>query len=343
VERFLGVPSKQYLETLRAESVALEKAIPEPYPFWHVLKDSDKPANAKVAIRGNASNLGEEAPRRFLSILCKQEPKPFRQGSGRLELANAIASAENPLTARVMVNRIWKYHFGEGIVRTTSNFGQLGDRPTHPELLDYLAARFVESGWSVKAMQREMVLSAAYQMSSNAVAQAAAKDPENRLVSHAYTWDRIDAEALRDSILMVAGNLDVTAGGPPKPLTDDFQRRAIYATVSRSKPDRTMAVFDFPDPNSTSEQRMITVGPMQRLFFMNSKFMAQQSNAFAERIDKEASDDRARISHAYHILFDRAATDEEISLGLEFVEGKPGAWADYAQVLLGTSEFSAIQ
>ncbi len=343
VERFLGAPWKQYLETLRAESAALEKAIPEPYPFWHILKDSDKPANARIAIRGSASNLGEEAPRRFLSILCKQEPEPFRQGSGRLELANAIASAENPLTARVMVNRIWKYHFGEGIVRTTSNFGQLGERPTHPELLDYLAGRFIETRWSVKALQREMVLSAAYQMSSSPRPEAAAKDPENRLVSRAYTWERIDAEAVRDSILMVAGNLDATAGGPPKPLTEDFHRRAIYATVSRSKPDRTMAVFDFPDPNSTSEQRMITVGPMQRLFFMNSAFIAQESKAFAARIGQEAGDDRARISRAYQILFDRPATAEEIRLGLEFLEGKPGSWAEYAQVLLGTSEFSAIQ
>ena len=132
--RFLGPQWKRYIEALQDESKAAEKAIPPLYPFWHVLKDSDKPANVKIAIRGSEANLGEEAPRAFLSILCNGEPKPFHNGSGRLELANAIASPDNPLTARVMVNRIWQYHFGEGIVRSTSNFGQLGERPTHPEL-----------------------------------------------------------------------------------------------------------------------------------------------------------------------------------------------------------------
>ena len=342
VVRFLSPGAKRYLETLRSESAVLEKAIPPAYPFWHVLKDVQKPENLHVAIRGDASNLGEEAPRRFLSILCDHEPAPFRLGSGRMELADAIASPGNPLTARVMVNRLWKEHFGYGIVRTASNFGQLGERPTHPELLDYLAARFVESGWSIKALHREMLLSAAYQMSSNVQASAAAKDPENRLLSHAYAWERMDAESERDSILAVAGTLDLKTGGPSQPLTDEFHRRAIYATVSRSKPDRMMAVFDFPDPNSTSEQRMITVGPMQRLFFLNSRFVAQQCNAFAQRVSKEMAGDSARITRTYQILFDREPTAEELRLGLEFVHGKPELWPQYAQVLMATAEFNAI-
>jgi hypothetical protein len=346
LERFLGSYWKKYLDHLRAEVKAAEKAAPAAYPYWHVLKDREKPVDARVAIRGDVSNPGEEAPRRFLAILSADEPAPFRKGSGRLELAEAIASAGNPLTARVMVNRIWKYHFGEGIVRSTSNFGQLGDRPTHPELLDYLASRFVESGWSMKAMHREMLLSAAYQMSSEEGPGAAA-DPENRLLSHANVVERMDAESLRDSVLAAAGTLDLATGGEPKPLTDQFLRRAIYATVSRSNTDRTMLVFDFPDPNSSSEQRITTVGPMQRLYFMNSKFVAQQSKALAERLFKETAqgkgDDRQRIARAYQILFGRPAGEEEIQLGLEFLESKEDAWPQYAQALLGTAEFSAIQ
>jgi cytochrome c553 len=341
VERFLGEHWQRYLTALRAEVKQLEAAIPPPYPFWHVLKDSDKPRNSKVAIRGDASNPGEEAPRQFLSVLTEGKPKQFSQGSGRMELANAIASPDNPLTARVMVNRIWKHHFGEGIVRSTGNFGQLGDRPSHPELLDYLALRFIESGWSVKTMHREMILSAAYQMSS--AEDVAGKDPENRLFSRAPVRERLDAEALRDSILAASGTLDRTIGGPAKPLRDDHLRRTIYATVSRSKPDRTMAMFDFPDPNATAEQRIVTVGPMQRLFFMNSSFVALQSKALADRLCKQASDDRDRIGLAYEILFGRPATNKEIEVGMEFLTQTQKAWPQYAQVLFGTTEFTAVQ
>jgi hypothetical protein len=341
VDRFLSKRWQRYLTGLRSDVKRLEEAVPPAYPFWHVLKDSEKPHNVKVAIRGDASNPGEEAPRQFPAILSDGEPKPFLQGSGRMELANAIASAANPLTARVMVNRIWQYHFGEGIVRSTSNFGQLGDRPSHPELLDYLATRFVESGWSVKAMHREMVLSTAYRMSS--AEEAGGKDPENRLFSRAPVRERLDAEALRDAILASAGTLDRTIGGAGKPLTDDHRRRTIYVTVSRSKPDRTMAMFDFPDPNATAEQRIVTVGPMQRLYFMNSSFVAKQSKSLAERLCREADDDVGRIRRAYEVLFARPANRKEIEAGLEFLKQTQDAWPQYAQVLFGTAEFSAVQ
>jgi mono/diheme cytochrome c family protein len=337
VERFLEARTKAYLQTLRAELKALQAAVPEPYPFFHVLSDVDKPANTKVAIRGNAENLGEEAPRRFLRALCEGEPEPFQQGSGRLELANAIASEKNPLTARVMANRVWAWHFGEGIVRTTSNFGQLGERPTHPELLDYLAARLVESGWRLKALHREILLSKTYQLASDAEGDGAKKDPDNRLLWRANVVERLDAEALRDSILAVAGTLDLTMGGPAKPLADTFTRRAIYGTVSRSKPDRTMALFDFPDANAHAEQRIVTVGPMQRLFFMNSPFVAEQAKALGKRIETMG------IGAAYELLYGRPATDEEMRLGEEFVGGDGGKWARYAQVLLAAAEFSAVK
>ncbi len=343
VERFFSPQWKEYLASLRAEVKALEKAIPTPYPFWHVLEDQAKPRDLKVALRGNTATPGEVAPRRFLSALCDGEPQPFTKGSGRAEFAEAIVA--NPLAARVMANRVWKQHFGEGLVRSTSNFGRNGDRPTHPELLDHLAALLVESGWSVKALHREMVLSAAYAMASAELPiEYARKDPENKLLWRANVRERLDAEALRDSILSVAGALDPTVGGPSKPLDDELTRRTLYATVSRSKPDRMLALFDFPDPNATSEQRMVTVGPMQRLFFMNSAFIAGHSRKLAERMAKDAGENaQARIARAYDLLFSRPATAEETRLGVEFTAGKPDSWPRYAQVLLGAAEFSSIQ
>jgi hypothetical protein len=201
----------------------------------------------------------------------------------------------------------------------------------------------VESGWSIKAMHREMLLSSAYQMSSDVSGEAAVKDPDNRLFSRAPLQERMDAESLRDSILAVAGSLDPTIGGPSQPLTDEYKRRTIYATVSRSKPDRTMAMLDFPDPNATSEQRTVTVGPLQRLFFMNSKFVTAQSKRLADRITQESSDDRRRIEGAYDLLFGRSVTAPEMKAGLDYVKTEKDPWPKYMQVLLGTSEFSAVR
>ena len=203
-------------------------------------------------------------PRHLPSILCEGAPKPFTNGSGRLELADGIADPANPLTARVMVNRIWQHHFGRGIVETPSNFGNMGGRPSNQELLDYLAARFVENGWSVKAMHREIMLSAVYGMSSQDIPANSAVDPDDRLLWRA-NWQRMDAETLRDSLLFVSGNLDLQAGGPPAALDDKNKRRAVYGFVSRRKLDSMLALFDFPNPNNTSEQRVVTNVPLQRL------------------------------------------------------------------------------
>jgi hypothetical protein len=340
LDRFLEPRVLRYANGLRAETEKLKKAIPPLYPFWHTLKEGDKPKNIPVAIRGDAENPGEEAPRRFLSVLCDGEPAPFTQGSGRLELAQAIADAKNPLTARVAVNRLWQHHFGQGLVRSPGNFGQLGDRPTHPELLDYLAGRLVQNGWSLKAMHREMLLTEAYQRSSAASPVAREKDPDNLLLSHANVRERLDAEALRDAVLAVAGTLDRTLGGAPAPFDDKHRRRTLYVTVSRSKPDRTLAAFDFPDPNAAADTRMVTVGPMQRLFFMNAPFVAEQSKALSVRLN---GDDAARIREAYELLYARPATPEEVKLGLEFLRGGPARWPQYAQVLLSAAEFSTIQ
>ncbi|MBS1830381.1 MAG: PSD1 domain-containing protein [Acidobacteria bacterium] len=343
VERFLGAPAQRYLKQLREESAALEKAIPKPYPFWHVLKDAEKPADIKVAVRGDASNPGEIAPRRFLGVLCDGEPALFRMGSGRAELAEAIISPKNPLTSRVIVNRLWQHHFGEGIVRSTSNFGQLGDRPTHPELLDYLAASLVESGWSLKAMHRMMVLSSTYRMRSEAEGPGVAKDPDNRLLWRANVQERLDAESLRDAVLAASGTLDSALGGAPKKLSDDYGRRTLYTIVSRGQPDRTMALFDFPDANTSTEQRITTVGPMQRLFFMNSGFVARQSEALVARVRREAAGDREQIGRMYELLYGRPVSDEEARLGMEFLGGREENWPRYAQVLLAAAEFSTVK
>ncbi len=339
IDRYLAPIFKERLDAMRTELATLEKALPPQYPFLQVIADKEHPANERVHIRGSADNLGEEVPRHFLSILSKAEPVAYQNGSGRLELANDVASPQNPLTARVIVNRVWAHHFGQGLIRTPSNFGQLGDRPSHVELLDYLASRFVAKHWSLKTLHREILLSNTYQMSSEYIAGNAAQDPENRLLWRANRR-RLDIEAMRDAFLAAAGSLDLTPGGPAKKLTDDNQRRAIYGFVSRRRLDGTLGLFDFPNPNSTSEQRLDTNVPLQRLFFLNSAFVLQQSKALAQRL-QPLGDDSARINQAYMLLFNRPPTGAERNLGLDFL--KAGAWPEYAQALFGSNEFSFIE
>ena len=343
IDHFLSGLWKQHLDRLRSDLKDFEEALPEAYPFIHGYKEAEKIKDLQVYIRGDKDNLGELAPRRFLHILSPDEPEPFKDGSGRLEMAERIASAENPLTARVMVNRIWQHHFGQGLVRTPSNFGQLGERPTHPDLLDYLAARFVKGGWSVKAVHREIMLSATYRLSTAQTARNVERDPDNKLLWRANLIQRLDAEALRDSILAVSGKLDPKAGGPPENFSDDNHRRTVYARVQRTQPNRTMALFDFPDPNNTSEKRLVTVGPMQRLYFLNSSFVMSQAEALAKRLAGEAGhDDRDRIQRAYELLYGRPPSKREIKTGIEYLKKASDAWSKYAQVLLASTEFSSV-
>jgi hypothetical protein len=238
-----------------------------------------------------------------------------------------------------MVNRVWQLHFGKGIVRSPSNFGQLGERPTHPELLDYLAARFVDSGWSVKKLHREIMLSSAYMLSTDHSEANYAKDPDNRLLWRANLRQRLDVEALRDAMLAVAGTLDLKAGGPPQRLNEKNHRRTVYAYIGRTAPDAMLTLFDFPNPNNTSEQRTVTAGPLQRLFFMNSELVRAQAMALAARL---SGTDAEKIESAYRLLFARRPTDREIQTGLSFLQKGGDAWVQYAQVLMGSSEFSAV-
>ena len=249
-----------------------------------VVREPAKLLPAHVFVRGNQHDKGPEVPRQFLSALPGHEP--FRSGSGRLELAQAIASPQNPLTARVMVNRVWGRLFGEGIVGTPSDFGRRGDRPSHPALLDYLTDGFIAGGWSIKGLVKRIVMSRAYRQESRANAAGAAEDPANRLLWRQNRF-RLDFEALRDSMLFVAGRLDDSSGGPPFDLraVPSSGRRTVYAYVSREQPSALMRTFDFSNPEEHTPRRQVTTVPQQALFLMNGGFVAEQARALADSCD----------------------------------------------------------
>ncbi len=297
------------------------------------------PANARIHVKGNPRQPGDEAPRRWLQLFGGAAAQ---QGSGRLDLAGWLADPANPLTARVMVNRIWQHHFGRGLVQTPSYFGRQGMAPTHPDLLDSLASEFVREGWSVKAMHRRIMLSAAYQRAGGA---------ENDLLSR-FPRRRLDAEAIRDSILAVSGALDRTMGGPhPFPERKDWNfskaapfyavyptdRRSVYLMQQRLKRHPYLALFDGPDPNASTAARFTSTTSIQALFMMNSPFVQEQAGKFAARLRTAAPDDRARIDLAHALAFGRPATLQEISEGEEFL--RRADWAGYAKVLFSSNEF----
>jgi hypothetical protein len=318
-----------------------------PYPHVHAIRDAE-PRNMRVHLRGNPETLGDEVPRRFLSILAHVEPQPFEGGSGRLELADAIACGDNPLTARVIVNRMWKHHFGRGLVRTPSNFGRMGETPTHPELLDHLASRLIASGWSLKTLHREIMLSAVYQQASSFDESRALADPDNRLLWR-MNRRRLDVEEWRDAILAVSGTLDDSLGGPSFDLAEgNNRRRTLYARVSRHNLDPLLRLLDFPDPNITSDGRPVTMVPLQQLFVLNSGLMAHGAKALAARCGAAKTDDADGIRRAFEITLGRPANKNEIQLGSEFLSEPPASngdgpklsrWEQYAQILLSTNEF----
>jgi mono/diheme cytochrome c family protein len=350
-DEFPLVPPAVVEEAKRKQTDADKKKNLSPsYPFVHALKDGPRPVNMRVHIRGNPETLGDEVPRRFLCILGG-ESKPFTKGSGRLELAEDIANPNNPLTARVMVNRVWQHHFGKGLVRTPSNFGARGERPTHAELLDYLAQRFVQSGWSMKALHRLIMLSATYQQSSRFDPRNHDRDPDNQLLWR-MNRRRLEVEAWRDGMLAVANNLRPTIGGPSMELTSpDNCRRTLYAFVSRHELNSLLRLFDFPDANITNDQRTVTTVPLQQLFVLNSEFMVRNAKALAARLAARPAEDNAvRIRRAFLLLYGRPVTDRELQLGLAFLAADPveengdggnalTPWEQYAQVLLSASEF----
>jgi mono/diheme cytochrome c family protein len=341
IDRFLSGVWLEHLTQLRAQLGALKKDLPPAYPVLQTIVDKEKPEEQHVWIRGSPDNPGELAPPHFLAILSPAEPETFQRGKERLELAEAIANPANPLTARVIVNRVWQQHFGYGLVRTPSNFGSQGDRPSHPELLDYLANRFVREGWSLKKLHREIMLTATYTLSDEVSGRNYAEDPGNRLLWR-YNRRRLDAESLRDSLLYVSGKLDLQAGGPAVRLDKENNRRTVYAYISRRQLDPMLALFDFPNPNGTSEQRLQTTVPLQKLFFMNSPFVIEQSTALAARVAANASSDDRRITATYRFALQRDPTPEERRLAHEFIRRNANAWPEYTQVLLSSNEFTYL-
>ena len=315
-------PAKHY-KWLVSEIETLKKTEPQKPEFATALKDGKDLYNPRIFKRGNDGNQGDAVPRRFLAILSNGERKPFVKGGGRLELAEAIVSPQNPLTPRVMVNRVWLYHFGAGLVRTPGDFGTRGEAPTHPELLDYLASRFMEEGWSIKKLHRLMMLSQTYAQSSTENRVAAAKDPENRLL-YRQNRQRLDLEALRDSALWASGKLDLTMGGPSVPIVDAkyTPRRTVYGFIERQNLPGLFRTFDFASPDASSAQRFRTSVPQQALFMMNSPFLLDQAKGLASRpqLAKIPEGDPAtRIKTAYQLLFQRAPDADEIALGKAFL------------------------
>ena len=318
----------------------------------HALQDSGG-ADLQIYRSGDPANPGETAPRSFPAILTEGKRRPFESsGSGRLELAQAITAPGNPLTARVIVNRVWAGHFGFGLVRTPSNFGTLGERPTHPQLLDWLALRFVEHGWSLKWLHRTILHSATYQRSARFDQQNDAVDADNRLLWR-MNRRRLEVEPWRDAMLAVSGNLDRALGGVSQSLDEAAnRRRTLYGFVSRHKLNELLRLFDFPDPNITSDRRASTTVPLQQLFVLNSDFMTRQARSLALHLVRDVpAGGAARIRRAYELLFARAPTSEEVAVGVEFLEQVKSAgkaesnlsgWEQYALGLLASNEFTYI-
>lgn len=347
------VPEAQKKRALQRAVEELQATHPGAPPRGMVLEDSESPVQPAIFKRGNPGNRGDTVPRQFLGLLAGPERKPFQKGSGRLELAEAIASPNNPLTARVAVNRVWLQHFGEALVRTPADFGLRAEPPTQPELLDWLAARFVAEGWSFKRLHRQILLSAAWQQTSGTDPATVEADPENRLVSR-QTRRRLDFEAMRDTLLGVAGRLDFSMGGHGVEITtaDYAVRRTVYGFVERQNLPGVFRTFDFASPDTSSAQRFQTTVPQQALFLMNSPFALDQARQVMRRPDvAEAPDAEARVRELYALILQRLPEAEELEWATRFLaqidlsDGqKPGggkaltAWERYAQVLLMSNE-----
>jgi len=290
-----------------------------------VLEDVIRPHDSPVFLRGEAENKGPIVPRRYLEVIAGPNRHEFRNGSGRYELAAAIANKNNPLTARVMINRIWQHHFGEGFVNTPDDFGTMSELPSHPELLDYLSTRFMTEGWSIKKMHKLIMMSAVYQQSSANNARYALVDPNNRLLWRANIR-RLEFEPLRDSLLAIGGTLDENMYGRPVDLFREpySTRRTIYGYVDRQNPSDILVNFDFANPDMTSGKRHQTTVPQQALFFMNSPIVVESAKHLVSRPAFSAiSNDEDRIRLLYRTIYQRSPSEDEIQLGIDFVSQQP--------------------
>jgi hypothetical protein len=360
------------LEQMRARLRALHRnGLPLELPAAYAVSEG-LAADARVQRRGEPADAGDIVPRGVPRFLSHGQPLAIPTGSsGRRELAEWLTRPDHPLTARVMVNRIWQHHFGKGLVTTPSDFGLRGDAPTHPELLDWLTAQFVKSGWSIKDLHRLIVRSKTYQLSSAHDDTSAAKDPSNRWYWR-FDRQRLEAEAIRDAMLAAGGRLDCRAAGdhPFPPIADwnwtqhspfkavyPSNYRSVYLMTQRLQRHPYLALFDGPDPNLSTDVRTSATVPLQALYLMNNPFVAEQSAAFAERLTSDQSDPASRVGLAFAIAYGRQPTPAERNRGLKYIEAcaaqcaaagsvpseaQREAWASYARVLLTASEFVYI-
>lgn len=364
----LSTAARSKLRVLLGELAELKKSGP-PEPDMACGVTEGTPVQQHVLIRGNPAANGDEVPKQFLQIIAGEHQTPIAQGSGRLELAKWLTDPKHPLTSRVMVNRIWDYHFGEGLVRTPTNFGRLGETPSHPELLDYLASQFINGGWSVKKLHRQIMLSSVYQMSADIGKEQADADPSNKLLSH-FGRRRLDVEEIRDGLLALNGKLDLTMYGT---LQSGFgtdgengearksidpntsKRRTVYLPIRRSNLSGLFNLFDFGDATTPSEGRSRTNVAPQALFMMNSKFIAERSSEMARHLlDAKDLDDAARVRTAIYDTLGRKPDSDETHDLLRYIDSfqkkaadsqqklddpKFRAWESFCRVLIASNGF----
>jgi len=335
------MPADPMRKALIDEREQLQKTLlPEP-PLALAVSEGGVPGglfpkiqDVPLHIRGSYTRLGPVVPRRMPEFFAGQS-QPTIRGSGRLELANWIASKENLLTARVLVNRVWHWHFGTGIVRTPNNFGMLSEPPSHPELLDWLATQFLNDGWSIKKLHRRIMLSATYQQTSMVDSDHVAKDPENRWLGR-FSPRRLEAEAIRDTMLRASGRLDLATGGSA---TDNLNttRRSLYVQTARWDRSNFSTLFDAANPDASEERRNVSTVAPQSLFLLNHEFVLTQAKYFAEQLARDVpSDETAKIHRAFKVLFARPASADEVALARKIIA--TSSWQEFAHVLLCANE-----
>jgi hypothetical protein len=362
---------KKYVEAKIKES---EQAVKEhvnrglPFEQAYAVAEAPKSSNVPIQMKGDPAKPGDVVRRRFLTVLGGQELPPEATTSGRRELAAWVVDRTNPLTARVMVNRLWLHHFGKGLVPTANDFGKQGKPPTHPELLDWLASQFIESGWSMKAMHRLIMLSRTYQLTSVRSDEAVAKDVSNDLLS-SFPRRRLDAESIRDALLVLGGNLETAPKGPhpfppqaewkftqhnPFRAVYDSHHRSVYLMTQRIQRHPYLAIFDGADPSASTAARTTSTTPLQALYLLNDQFVHEQSRAFASRILGAGTDDAGRLTFAYQTALGRPAHGSELEGGQQFLvaareklraSGTPAeeldteAWQAMVRVIFRLNEF----
>ena len=354
------------LPWLKAEKARLVKE--PPAEMLYAVIDG-KPHHSRLHRRGNPENPGDIVPRQFINVISKSKPEIDKTESGREELAEWLTDPTHPLTSRVIVNRLWYHHFGHGLVKTVDNFGVLGDTPSHPQLLDYLAGQLIDQQWSLKALHRQIMLSRVYRLDSHDITENSNRDPDNVFLWK-YTRRRLDAESIRDALLFVSGELDCEQGGPHpfvpwhkkgyslnRPFHEDFptKKRSVYLMTQRLYKHPFLGRFNGPETNETSGTRDSSHLPTQALYLMNAPLLPELAEAFGKRIQQSAGTEEKQIIQAYQLAFSRNPTAVELSEAAQFLEyyreelkteqpdedtdAGQNAWTGFAKVLLTSNEF----